>query len=79
MIVALLCFVTSTPVVAILDFVNMAPIKNRKSMVWATYVPNLVLLEESESKIPNSPDYFSSYECSRCVGLQADAAAMLKQ
>ena len=26
-------------------------------MVWATYVPNLVLLEESEPKIPNSPDY----------------------
>ena len=29
----------------------LAPVKNRKSMVWATYGPNLVLLEESE---PNS-------------------------
>ena len=26
----------------------LAPVKNQKSMVWATYGPNLVLLEESE-------------------------------
>ena len=66
MIVAPLCFATSTRVVAILDFTNMAAPgvvrlgANRKSMVWATYVPNLVLLEESEPKIPNSPDYITN-------------------
>ena len=67
MIVAPLCFVIFTRVVAILDFANMAAPRvvrlgaHQKSMGmgmgWATYVPNLVLLEESETEIPNSPDY----------------------
>ena len=49
-----------------MDFANMAgpsghsswrPSENRKSMTWATYMSNMVLLEESEPKIPSSPDY----------------------
>ena len=48
-----------------LDFANMAApvvirpgaLRNRKSMTWATYMSNMVLLEESEPTIPNSPDY----------------------
>ena len=30
-----------------------------KSMAWATYMSNMVLLEESDAKIPNSLDYYN--------------------
>ena len=60
MIIALCAFqlpLTSNRVAAILDFAKiwrlqesfvLAPVKNRQSMVLATSMPNMVILEESE-------------------------------